>query len=283
MHPTTVLHYCALAAYGLAAVLFVVGAIRRRGRASVVATVGLGAASALNLALLVSRGIEAAHAPFQTNYEALALTALCLAVGYVLVFVTNHLHRVGAYGQMITCLVGLLTALLTAGVLVAGLMMADHPRELPPALQSPWFVPHVIVYIFGYGTLGVAFCASVVYLALKALKRLDDEAAMESGLGSVDTFAYRVIGVGFPFLSAGLIFGAFWAQEVWATYWGWDSKEVWSLITWLVYLIYLHLRRVSGWRGTRSAWFVIVGAIAIVITFQLFGYLPASTTSVHKY
>jgi cytochrome c-type biogenesis protein CcsB len=165
----------------------------------------------------------------------------------------------------------------------------DYKTDLPPALQSVWFVPHVVVYIFGYGTLGVAFCASVMYLVLAKVRgRRPQATAAEQDesrtqLDRLDNFVYRCIAVGFPFLTMGLIFGALWAQVAWATYWGWDSKEVWSLITWLVYLVYLHLRHVKGWRGARSAWFVVLGAVAIFITFKLFAYLPASQTSIHKY
>ena len=280
---TDILDICSIAAYAIAAVVYLWVAFFPRAAATVATTCVLGLAFIVNLMALIARGAEAGHVPFQTNYEALLLTALCISLGYIVIFITNRLYAVGTYGQMITSVVGMLTAALAFGVMCYARANMDQPKDLPPALQSPWFVPHVIVYIFGYGTLGVAFCSSVVFLFLKAVRRLDDEAAVQSGLGHVDVFTYRVIAVGFPFLSAGLIFGAFWAQEVWATYWGWDSKEVWSLITWLVYLIYLHLRRVAGWRGARSAWFVILGAIAIVITFQLFGYLPASATSVHKY
>ena len=280
---TSTSQYAALAVYGAAAVLYLVAAARRRAGLTAGVTGILALAAALNAVTLAARGREAGHVPFQTNFEALVLSAFCVSFGYVVIYATNKLYRVGPYGQMIASLVGCLASLLAAGVLIRAQTVMDTPRDLPPALQSHWFVPHVIVYIFGYGTLGVAFCSSAVYLVLKAARRLDDEAAVASGLGHVDVFTYRVIAVGFPFLSAGLIFGAFWAQEVWATYWGWDSKEVWSLITWLVYLIYLHLRRVKGWRGARAAWFVVLGAVAIIITFQLFQYLPASTTSVHKY
>lgn len=99
----------------------------------------------------------------------------------------------------------------------------------------------------------------------------------------IDRFCWTVFLVGFPFLTAGLIQGALWAQEAWAIYWGWDSKEVSALISWLVYAIYLHLRFVAGWRGERGLWLVLLGGVSIFITFQLFGYLPASQSSLHRY
>ena len=82
--------------------------------------------------------------------------------------------------------------------------------------------------------------------------------------------------VGFPLLTAGLVLGALWANESWGTYWGFDSKETWALITWLCFLGYLHLRFVGGWRNRRACWFLALGGIVIFITFLLFGYLPAN-------
>lgn len=104
--------------------------------------------------------------------------------------------------------------------------------------------------------------------------------AWEAG---ADTFTWKIFMVGFPFLTAGLVQGALWAQEAWATYWGWDSKEVSALISWLFYAVYLHLRYVAGWRGERCMWILLFGGLSVYITFQLFGDLPASQSSLHRY
>jgi ABC-type transport system involved in cytochrome c biogenesis permease subunit len=98
-----------------------------------------------------------------------------------------------------------------------------------------------------------------------------------------DNFTWLIFVVGFPFLTSGLIQGALWAQEAWANYWGWDSKEVSALISWLFYVIYLHLRLIAGWRGEKAMMLLCVGALSIFITFQLFGYLPDSQKSLHRY
>jgi cytochrome c-type biogenesis protein CcsB len=243
----------------------------------------MGLALLANLLAIIFRGIEVQHWPFQTLYEAFLLTALTTAIGYLLIYFTNGLYAQDRFTSLVANLLGLLTSLLAAYVIFKAAGSDDYKADLPPALQSLWFVPHVVVYIFGYGTLGVAFCASVIYLVLPKIRMASLAANMDAQLDRLDNFVYRCIAVGFPFLTMGLIFGALWAQVAWATYWGWDAKEVWSLITWLVYLVYLHLRHVKGWRAARSAWFVVLGAIAIFITFQLFGYLPASQTSVHRY
>lgn len=106
---------------------------------------------------------------------------------------------------------------------------------------------------------------------------------LDTWIEGFDKFSYAIFGIGFPFLTAGLMMGAFWAQEAWALYWGWDSKETSALISWLIYVVYLHLRLVGGWKGERGLWVILVGAVSILITFQLFGYLPASQDSLHKY
>ncbi|RMH04115.1 MAG: hypothetical protein D6702_04090 [Planctomycetota bacterium] len=98
-----------------------------------------------------------------------------------------------------------------------------------------------------------------------------------------DRFTFLIFAVGFPFLTAGLIQGALWAQEAWALYWGWDSKEVSALISWVFYVVYLHLRYVAGWRGEKGMWILLFGGLSIYITFQLFGHLPASQSSLHRY
>lgn len=98
-----------------------------------------------------------------------------------------------------------------------------------------------------------------------------------------DRFTWLIFVVGFPFLTAGLIQGGLWAQEAWALYWGWDSKEVSAFISWLFYVVYLHLRYVVGWRGEKGMWILAFGGLSIYITFQLFGYLPASQASLHRY
>lgn len=117
-------------------------------------------------------------------------------------------------------------------------------------------------------------------LLLSRSRKLD---ALDSWIDGFDQFSFRIFAIGFPFLTAGLMMGGFWAQEAWALYWGWDSKETSALISWLIYVVYVHLRFVAGWRGERSLWVILGGAISILFTFQLFGYLPASQDSLHRY
>ena len=273
---TAALRPIALIYFGALVPLFGVAAWLRRRPLSIVANALIAAGALLLGATIYIRGVEVAHPPFQTLYEVYLMVALSLVVSYLLIHVSGGLDVLRKAGPVLVHLFGALTCGATAAVLLMGLRVGDFQTDLPPALQSAWFIPHVVVYTFGYGSLCLAMAAAAVYLA--GGRWLSAES-----LDTIDRFTHRIIGLGFPFLTAGLIFGSLWAYEAWANYWAWDSKEVWSLITFFIYLVYMHLRLVKGWRGRPAAWAVLLGGIAIFVTLLLFGYLPASITSVHKY
>lgn len=139
-----------------------------------------------------------------------------------------------------------------------------------------------------YGRLGILFGPGVLALtfviSLLAYRQPGGFRWFDSWeKGGADRFSWLIFVVGFPFLTAGIVQGALWAQEAWALYWGWDSKEVSALISWLFYVVYLHLRYVAGWRGERAMAILYFGGLSIYITFQLFGDLPASQSSLHRY
>ncbi len=275
---STWLHQLSLIWFALLIPLFAVAAWRRGKALSWVANIATVVGMCLVGLALYVRGVEVAHAPFQTLYEVYLLLAVSVAAAYLLILISGGLTVLKRAGESLAHIFGSLSALATVVVLVMGLRAGDFQTDLPPALQSPWFVPHVVVYLFGYGSLGLAMASSALYLVGLKIGKLSDEAAK-----TVDAFTHRIIAMGFPFLTAGLIMGSLWAYEAWANYWAWDSKEVWALISWFSYLIYMHLRLIKGWRGKPAAWVVIIGGIVIMITLLLFGYLPASVTSVHKY
>lgn len=132
--------------------------------------------------------------------------------------------------------------------------------------------------VMGLGVWGLAFF--ITCYSLRGNKKME---WYQSWLRESDNFTWLIFVVGFPFLTSGLIQGALWAQEAWANYWGWDSKEVSALISWLFYVVYLHLRFIGGWRGEKAMLLLCAGALSIFITFQLFGYLPDSQKSLHRY
>lgn len=130
--------------------------------------------------------------------------------------------------------------------------------------------------------VNIAVCVPVGAIGF-ALARRGKLSTLDGWIEGFDKFSFAIFSIGFPFLTAGLMMGAFWAQEAWALYWGWDSKETSALISWLIYVIYLHLRFVAGWKGEKGLAVILSGAVSILITFQLFGYLPGSQESMHKY
>ena len=149
-----------------------------------------------------------------------------------------------------------------------------HSKEMMPALQSPWFAPHVIVYMFSYGMLGAATMMALYVLIFKK----DEASPVE--ISTTDNF----VATGLAFLTFGMLFGALWAQEAWGTYWAWDPKETWAAITWLAYLLYVHYRISRPKDHQTAMWMLILAFICLQICWWGINYLPsAHATSVHVY
>jgi len=188
------------------------------------------------------------HVPMQNLFEVF----LCLGMIYPVSLFCRHYLRVG--GQSADMLIG-------AVVLVpAGFIFNANPQKLPPALQSWLFVPHVTVYVLSYIFMAKAAFHGVLQLAGK-MPRVDEN------LLPPEEASYRMICVGFPLLTLGLVLGSVWGKLAWGDYWGWDPKELWSLASWLVYVGYLHFRYMSGKKNPRinSIW-AIAGLMIIVVT-----------------
>lgn len=147
-------------------------------------------------------------------------------------------------------------------------------KTLMPALQSPWFIPHVIVYIIGYAFLAVSSLTGI-----KGLYLLSKGKSVEKTIKLADNIVY----IGFAFLTFGLLFGALWAKEAWGHYWTWDPKETWSFLTWLVYLLFIHFR-ISKKKNIRSSlWILAFAFIVLLICWFGINYLPSTQTSIHIY
>ena len=147
-----------------------------------------------------------------------------------------------------------------------------HDRTLMPALQSPWFAPHVIVYMFAYAVLGAATVLAVFLLFKKK--------SLTSEMDIADNLVY----VGLAFLTVGMLFGALWAKEAWGHYWSWDPKETWAAITWLAYLIYVHYRQLPRHKERLALWSLIISFALLQMCWWGINYLPsAQGSSVHTY
>lgn len=208
----------------------------------------------------VFRGLAAGRVPWANMFE-FTLTATAIIIGvFLIVQLWQDLQFLGAY---VTGFV-----LVFLGVATTNFYVDVIP--LPPALQSYWLVIHVFVASLGTGFYGLGAGLSVVQLV---------QARREArGLGAVravptaerlESLAYRLIVVGFMFWTFTLIAGSIWAEHAWGRYWGWDTKEVWTFIVWVIFAGYIHARATRGWRGSRSATLAIIGFSAVLFNFTI--------------
>ena len=149
-----------------------------------------------------------------------------------------------------------------------------HNKTLMPALQSPWFAPHVIVYMFAYALLGAAFVMAIYLLWFKK------QPAGHTEMELTDNLVY----VGLSFMTLGMLFGALWAKEAWGHYWSWDPKETWAAATWIAYLAYLHYRLHRPRSYRKALTLMLVSFILLQMCWYGINYLPsAQGVSVHTY
>jgi cytochrome c-type biogenesis protein CcsB len=236
-------------------------------------------AIALNAGLVWMRYVEAGRAPFKSLFESLVFFSFTMGAVYI---VMERLYRTRVFGV-------LAAAFSFVGLAYAVTKWDAEIVKLPPALQSGWFVPHVVVYFVGYGAAAFATAVAVVQilsvhsswvrnlLSVRAGTILTGEAL------DLEQITYDAIKFSFIMLTLGLLAGSVWAKSAWGDFWVWDPKENWSLVTWLVYGGYLHLRRVKGWRGEKAAWLAIAGFAVIMFTYLGMNMLPAAQESAHVY
>jgi len=218
---------------------------------------------------LIMRTVESGHAPFTNMYESLSLFAWASILAYVIIEITFKIRNAGAYFMLIV---------IALMALASSPLMPKEAMPLVPALQSYWLWLHVSVTLLGEAFFAVAFITSIMYLAADTKEKKGKKTGLSSA--KLDSISYRSIAIGFPiFTLGGLVFGMIWASKAWGSYWSWDPKEVWSLITWLVFALYLHTRIVMGWKGRRAAIIAILGFLAALFTYFGVNYLLAGLHS----
>ena len=259
--------------YVVAMVAYIISAFMRNPILNKICLTLFSAGLVMNLAQFTLLWIEAGRAPIKSRFEALLLLALTVSLLSIIFELFNKVRFMGLFGS-ITVVVTLYLAFFWYDTLI---------ENLPAALQSYWFVPHVVVYFFGYAAGAVSFFAAIAYLFFPKPKELKEHNLLGQKILDFEKYTYNLIVFAFVMLGLGLIQGALWAKEAWGTYWAWDPKENWALISFLVYGIYLHIRMVKGWKGKKAAWFAIIGFVAIIITFLGVTYLPSAMDSMHVY
>ena len=203
------------------------------------------------------------HAPLTNMYESLIFFSWCTALLYLFMEIKYKARIMGAFVMPF------------AFVSIAYASFSDRINDqispLIPALQSNWLIAHVVTCFIGYGAFAVAGSLGFMYLLKAGADQKGTAApalfASLPELKIIDDLTHKTIVFGFMWLSAGIITGAIWANEAWGTYWSWDPKETWSIITWFVYAITLHARFTRGWGGKRIAWLAIIGFVAVFFTY----------------
>ncbi len=243
------LYFASMAAF------FVYAAVRKEGAAACAKVLQL-TGLVLHTAAIVVRGIEAGRLPLTNQYEFASAFSwgLCLVS---LVFVVRF--RFSALGIVCAPLVFL--------VIGYAAMQDKQVHALMPALQSSWLGIHVSTAIIAYGAFGVSCALSALFLGRDRMARNSFWDSHIPEKQKLDVISYRAVSLGLLFLTMTMLTGAIWAERAWGSYWSWDPKETWSLITWLIYAVYLHLRLRRGWNGRAAAIFAVVGFVCVLFTY----------------
>ena len=228
----------------------------------------------INTAAMVIRYLEShrlgiGYVPLSNMYESMVFFAWAI-VGLYLIF--ERFYRTRGLGAFIMPL-----GFLCMGVAV--LALSPDIKPLMPALQSDWLFYHVVTSFLGYAAFAISFGVSLVYLYLIKKKNQTQDSLLPNNK-TLEDINYKAIVVGFLLFTLGVLTGAVWANYAWGTYWSWDPKETWSLITWIVYAILLHARYTGRLMGRRMAYISIAGFVAVVFTYWGVNYL---LSGLHSY
>lgn len=246
----------AMAAYLASMVLYVLFFVLKKDVTGKIADIIVAAAFVFHTIALITRGIGAGRLPMTNQYEFATSFAWGICACY-LIFLWRYKFR--ALGAFVTPVIFI--------VIGYAAMQSREVRDLMPALRSNWLAIHVSSAIISYGAFGVSFAVSLMFLLRQKMANnafWQEHIPQEKRL---DLISYRAVSLGFLFLTFVMVTGAIWAEHAWGSYWSWDPKETWSLITWIIYAIYLHLRISRGWKGKSAALFAVIGFICVIFTY----------------
>ncbi len=212
------------------------------------------------------------HAPFSNMYESLVFFSWTVAALYIFV---EYKYKESIIGVFVSPLIFLAIAYASFDPSISSKI-----SPLIPALKSNWLIAHVITCFLGYAGFALAFGFSFMYFIKPSDPGAKSIFAKLPDWDVIDELTYQMIVFGFLFLTIGIITGSVWANSAWGKYWSWDPKETWSLITWFVYAIFLHLRLMRGWQGKNLALVSIVGFGAVLFTYFGVNYL---LSGLHSY
>ncbi len=259
---TMVLYFAAMIFY------FVFFTVKKE-KAGKIASAIMIVAFVLHTAALIARGIGAGRLPLTNQYEFATSFAWGISLCFLIFMWKFHFQALGVFVSPVIFL-----------IIGYAAMQSKEVKELMPALRSNWLAFHVSTAIISYGAFGVAFAVSLMFLLQLRQKDSNFWKNHIPQPEKLDLISYRAVSLGFLFLTFVMITGAIWAERAWGSYWSWDPKETWSLVTWIIYAVYLHLRISKGWKGKSAAIFAVVGFICVIFT-----YIGVNTLipSIHSY
>ncbi|MGG6266511.1 c-type cytochrome biogenesis protein CcsB [Leptolyngbya sp. AN03gr2] len=266
--------------------------------ASTLGTAGMAIANLSTATLLAARWIEAGYFPLSNLYESLFFLVWGITTMHL---IAENMSKSKLVGVVTAPVAMAITAF--AALTLPDTMQASAP--LVPALKSNWLMMHVSVMMLSYATLMVGSLLAIAFLVVTRGQNIElkgssigtgsyreksyqlhrsEEVSVNAGgtavlekttlspqrltlADTLDNISYRVIGLGFPLLTIGIIAGGVWANEAWGSYWSWDPKETWAFITWLVFAAYLHSRITKGWQGRRPALLAAAGFVVVWICY----------------
>jgi cytochrome c-type biogenesis protein CcsB len=255
-----------LACYLAALLLAVANLFAKKKPLGVLVTILLSAGLVVQTAYIIRRWVEAQRPPFSNMFESLVLLAWTVVAVHLVLRLRRDVPLLAAA-----------SALLAVLTLAHASTYETAIKPLMPALHSNWLTVHVFTCFLGYGGFAVSFVASLCYLVSVYTGK-----SQPAELETFETVTAKTISFGFLFLTTGIITGAVWANVAWGTYWSWDPKETWSLITWFIYAVYLHCRFMRGWKGQRAAWVSVLGFASVLFTYFGVNFLMSGLHSYGK-
>jgi cytochrome c-type biogenesis protein CcsB len=212
----------------------------------------------VHLTTIVTRGIAARRVPWGNMYEFSTVVAFIAVTAFLVLLARQRARWLGTFV--------LLPVVLYLGL--AGTVLYKAAGPLVPALNSYWLKIHVFAAISASGLFFVSGIVALLYL-VKSYRPTGPLLARLPSTDKLDRTTYGIVALAFPIWTFAVIAGAIWAEAAWGRYWGWDPKETWSFITWVIYAGYLHARSTAGWRGRRSAWFAVAAFAALIINYYV--------------
>jgi len=249
----------ALTFYFAAVIIGVVELIKSSRAAERLMLASAGFAFVNHTISIVYRYTASGHLPITSPHEAASFFAWAIVLLY---FILEFRYKLGLLGSFIMPLVFFM--------MLASSMLSRELKPLSPTLQSYWLGIHTLFAFTANAAFALACVTGIMYLVqehyLKS-KHLGELFERLPSIHTLDYINYRLITIGFPLLTLAIISGALWAESAWGSYWRWDPREVWSLVTWLIYALILHARMLAGWRGKRASVLSILGFVTILVAF----------------